>query len=1130
MSNLIALLTEEGLTKKEAWLKEVVGFEPYIRKPLLCYAFDPELYPDDLHECVGSKLDKEKSDVKPWIEEHPFLFSLCLVRRFYEKSDGLKYNLFKGKSINAVLYASVGGVFHGFDSNCDRRFNFHKVLAEAFFFFGAKTSQYYGVLSQIREEFNRVENIDDAYRTMLNEEVAFPFAYDHLLQNKVQLFRELLCGYHTENPILQELTSEYLSEKLRDSSASINWSISWSSKKLDISIDRLVLSCSNVPKLTVKDCDESCHTFPLEKLRYVIKGNKYQFPLIRVSELFEQLLSLQLGCEISFGRSLSESVGALFSDDLPIIFRKVGDIACLWIPSSKSKEEVVRASELVLVKRIEKTQSVMHGDKKLSLDRKTVSFEDERYDAVLVQVNQLQGELAYPFVVDGKQICRVGVRPRFEVVDEMNPVQSREGDLFAVGEEINLHLNSKENFDERSVTVEGCKFSVSMNCITLIGVSKGALVEVLYGKIRNRILRLPDRHDQVACNPMLAVEGLWEPNESVWGSPGKTLGELCVGTKRYKAWVPWTNLRFAWKKIGIGQKWEFCAEKLFFSLSELKEYCLELWLPCQATLKLNDVALSDCAEGLNTIRFDNPEIGLKLKKCFKNAASLGSDSPLRCQLPDGSYQQVAEVVLEPNSPILLKKESNGFIVYIPGNYETEDWNVCVLDERRIAKPIEWLDIKHGRNDFGVGNIGQCCWVVLCEGRDWKTNWLDFLVQAAGRKPVEVLPFVPKQRAPLRDRLLGVEKVGEQLGIIKGLLAQFDVTLFQETLADADSIESGVCVSRIPRIVARQMFCENLTLESIEMKVEQLLRAGFNVFSIRSKYMDWIQNICGRWTQGERGTASKLWQKCAWFPAMELFRNRFPLLGMHSFAWKYFYMGVGYCNQQYLKREFNDYFPSNKISILIHEQQRVLDIEYIEESLGKIRIKDINEKFSRPVYFWFWRKTVQLKYCESSFSLQNILTDGIYPIMSEEPYEEKDYKQNKDAEMYLSNKMYRCALYEACIAVQLVFAFDVLEYLYELLLLDLSECIGRDKVLNEILTRCYEKYQEDKGYANRVAVLVLAVFSRRRYPFSDKNHQLFMEGLLRAYRTCRRLLMNDLIAVEFFRVWFSQRLGVVNESS
>ncbi len=126
-------------------------------------------------------------------------------------------------------------------------------------------------------------------------------------------------------------------------------------------------------------------------------------------------------------------------------------------------------------------------------------------------------------------------------------------------------------------------------------------------------------------------------------------------------------------------------------------------------------------------------------------------------------------------------------------------------------------------------------------------------------------------------------------------------------------------------------------------------------------------------------------------------------------------------------------------------------------------------------------------------------------------------------MYLSKKMYRCAYYEACVATdQLVFPQEKLEHFYTILIRELNSSIVRDQILCAILTRCYEKYRADEGYANRLAVLVLATFSRRRCHFSDRDHQMFMDGMLRAYRTCHRLLMNDLMAVEFFRVWFSRK--------
>jgi len=234
---------------KEAELKQKIGLDPIARKPLLYYAFDSSLFPDDLYESLGNYILDRTGDQLPWIKRHPFLFSLCLVRRYFEKSDG-RFNLFKGR-IDKLLNTSFGGILHDFDSNCDRRFNVHKVLAEAFFFFGAKTSKYYEVLSHIRQEFDRAESIEDAYRAILNEEIALPFAYEYLLRVEDPLFRELICGTHTENARLQEIASRHLSEILRDSSANIGWAINWSAKKIDILIERLVLADSRVAELRV---------------------------------------------------------------------------------------------------------------------------------------------------------------------------------------------------------------------------------------------------------------------------------------------------------------------------------------------------------------------------------------------------------------------------------------------------------------------------------------------------------------------------------------------------------------------------------------------------------------------------------------------------------------------------------------------------------------------------------------------------------------------------------------------------------------------------------------------------------------------------------------------------------------
>jgi hypothetical protein len=257
--------------------------------------------------------------------------------------------------------------------------------------------------------------------------------------------------------------------------------------------------------------------------------------------------------------------------------------------------------------------------------------------------------------------------------------------------------------------------------------------------------------------------------------------------------------------------------------------------------------------------------------------------------------------------------------------------------------------------------------------------------------------------------------------------------------------------------------------------------------------------------------------------MELLRNRFPLLGHNSDAWKKFYSAKSKDSQQNLKHDLKEYFPSGKIQLSLDSEERVLEVLCVEASSGGVRMQINGNATSRPVHFGGWRKTIQLPTAETGFLLCGVDTENIYPLMTENLCSESDYRQNQTTKMYLSKKMYRCACYEACVVTdQLVFPNEKLEYLYEKLIRELNLSVSRDKILNAVLLRCYETYQADNGYANRLAVLVLAAFSRRRCCFSDDEHQMFMEGMLRAYRTCRRLLMNDLMAVEFFRVWFSRR--------
>ena len=1107
---------------KEKELRRQIGIDPLSRKPLLYYAYDLNIFSDYLYKTVGDMLDK-KGDHLPWIKQHPFIFSLCLVRRFFEKSNGVKYNLFgKNLHINKELDSSFDGVFHFFDSDCDRRFNFHKILVESFFFFGAKTSQIYAVLSHIRQEFERAENIEDAYRTILSDETTLPFAYDYLLQVEDPLFRELLCGKHIKNTQLQNIVTNNLSRLLRDSSANTGWVINWSAKTLDVVIERLVLADGHISNLTVK-CNGKSPTYPLDRFRYETVDNKRRFPTIRISELFKNL-PLQSGCEVSLGHAYKKTVNELFRTDAPLIFRKTGDIARLWIPNEDGtikKEDVLRASELILLERNGAVHDIRLGDEFLSLDRKSISLGECRFSAVLISVNQQHGENAKPLIVDGIQLCRVGVRPRFEIVDQTLRIQSCTGDLFCEGENTELQLNSQELFNVEKLKITGSNYSVSGNRILFKNIPENILAYIIYDKIKTRILQLPLEYKKIEDTPMQEVVGFWEPHKPEWTTPGKTIGTLFLGSHQLEAWIPWDSAQYAWKKNGIGYQWEYGQEETFDSLKTLAEYCVELWLPVRGKLKLGEIEIYQLEEGLNSIRFDALKMKNALRQCLQNIETVGTASTLHCHLEDGSCMDIAQVTMEPIEPILIKIKESMFSVYLPYDVVVENWNVCVLDEHRIAQPVKWLELAHGRNDFNVEMNEQCCWVVLCQGNDWKSDWIDFLVQAAGRTPTDVLSFVPLQRAPLNDRLSNIEDAGEQLGLIKGFLIQFDERIFQETLDDTRSENSGIHISRVSINMIQQMFHENLSLESIEKKVEQVLLAGFNIFSIRSMYMDWIDGICGKWTQIQKGTVAQLWQKCSFFPAMELLRNRFPLLGDNSDVWKKFYSGKNNCNRNYLKLELNEYFPSKKIRLSLDGE--VLDVWSVDQRAGRTLIQIKKNGTSRPIYFSAWQKTIQLPTTETGFSLYDIDEECIYPLMSENLCSAADYKKNKKTKMYLSKKMYRCAYYEACVITeQLVFSNNDLEYLYKILSTKLNLTIIRDQILNAILTRCYKKYQLDKCYANRLAVLVLAVFSRRRYHFSDCDHQIFMKGMLRAYRICRRLLMNDLIAVEFFRVWFSRK--------
>lgn len=268
---------------KEKELRDSIGLDPLARRPLLYYAYDQDVFSDELYSTVGKCLDGVGDHI-PWIDQHPFLFSLCLVRRFFEQSNGVKYNLFGNDlKINRGLDSSFDGFLHAFDSDCDRRFNIHKVLAESLFFFGAKTSRTYEVLSYVRHEFERADSDEDAYRAILNEEITLPFAYYHLLQKEYDLFRELLCGRHVENRRLQEVVTSNLSRLLRDTSANTGWAINWSAKKLDVLIERLVLADNHISNLTVT-CTGEARRYPLEKFRCENVANKRRFPTIRIEK------------------------------------------------------------------------------------------------------------------------------------------------------------------------------------------------------------------------------------------------------------------------------------------------------------------------------------------------------------------------------------------------------------------------------------------------------------------------------------------------------------------------------------------------------------------------------------------------------------------------------------------------------------------------------------------------------------------------------------------------------------------------------------------------------------------------------------------------------------------------------
>lgn len=1120
-----------GIKRIEEDLRRRIGYDLLRPKPLLTYAFDSSFLPEDCYETIVGNLDSGTYGIS-WIENHPFLFSLCLIRKFFEESDGKKYNLFSGDlRVNKLLNDSLGGILNDFGPDEDRRFNVQKLLVESLFFFGARTSRSYGFLSRIRQELINNASAEEACREVVENETSLPFAYYYLLYREDETFCKLLKGEH-ENQYLQDIVSKNLSKVLHDNSARINWTIEWQSKTLDILIERLTLTDQRIAQLKINEM-----ALNLDNLRhYTDNSGTRRFLPIYVNKIFENQDS-DLG--LAYSESIVVSCGFKeklphLSFEKPVIFHKVGDLARQWVPESNKATEVIRASEIVLLFDQNTSHEFKLGEKILENKFFTVTLNRKRLYAYLCNTSISDDNTPRSLFVDDNPLCKVGNKPSFELLEnDLDAMHSDDGILLTTKENPVLQLNTRESVAGGDIELSTGSFRVEDHSVHIEGLDTGATAKISYNKIKSKIMKLPAEIDQVIRDPFKKTEGhkwIWTPEDEEWDHPGRSLGELLIAGDSYRIWVKWNNMHFAWKKLQVGSQWEKDRIEHFGNFTELKNSVLEIWLPVKGELICGDEKLCWLHEGINRIRFDDAEIDDSLNKCFNNIGALGRTASLECMTDsDNRSRIVGEVKLIPTEPLILKANHETCFVYMPYDLDKEEWSLFILNERTIEQPVERYKLKDGRNFFDIKHPDICSWVILSNKISSQNEipWLNFLVilNQLKKTDLKVLSFIPDQRAPLRIRLQGVMNPSEQISNIRNIISHHD-DLFKETKIDAaNQLPNSFQVIGEP--VALEIFKSNLSIDSIEDRVEDVLRAGFNVFSLKGRYKTWIDLVCGKWTQGDHGTVSKVWRRCPFFFAMELLRQRFPVFGEDSYGWQKWYTGNNNHNQQYLRKDTASLFPPDRISLLdtdgaIHNVKQVVSVN------GQLRIElyDLQSTI-RPIYPHM--KTghfdLQLSQRVSRGKVYDIDVENIYPLVSENAVQEEN-----PPKMYLSKRMYKHAIYEACKAETMFFSKEQMESLYQHFNRNLNVAIGRDKILHEILNRCYYKYLKDSSYSNRLSVFLMALISRRRCVMDYEKYKFFIKGMLRAYQSGRLLLMNDLIFVEFLRVWYSRKLEVYNESN
>ena len=581
--------------EKEDQLREKIGTDTSVRKPFICYIYNEDFLSVEMYEAVVNKLNRYGDHIS-WCEKHPFLFALCLIRKFLEESDGTKYNLFyKDLKINKFLDSSLNGILHEFGPNDDRRYNIHKVLSESLFFFGAKSSRSYGVLSRIRQELRNFDNVEDGCREILDNEVSIPFAYYYLLLKEDATFCNLLLERH-ESKELQEYISSSLSDKLHDTFARIGWAIDWSSKSLDVFIERFILADQRIMQLKVNKTFE----ISLDKLRYTKDHNTRQFSTIALS---------QIGCEIVVDQKISISCGIkeelpLLKFDKPVVFHKIGDFARQWIPDSKKSDEVLRASEILLLYDADVKPEIKLGKTLLECFCHIIKLNRKRFYAYHIDTSQLYGKEACPLFVNDEQLFRVGVRPRFIIKNGIINIYSNDGFLISNMEIITIQLSTQENIKNNELEVFGCdNYKVNESTLTLSRVEIGRVIRIVYrNRIRTKILRINDNVLPIIDDPTRRLVGVWQPDEQYWSYPGKTFGNLTVCGISYRVWVKWSVVKFAWRNIAVNEKWKINEKHDFREgFLDLNQWILAVWLPKNGILKLGNLELCQFEAGLNQI-------------------------------------------------------------------------------------------------------------------------------------------------------------------------------------------------------------------------------------------------------------------------------------------------------------------------------------------------------------------------------------------------------------------------------------------------------------------------------------------------------------------------------------------------